>query len=414
MNLSHLTSIAELAAFLEGSQSVAYSHPADKTERYAFVQSVLKQFHYRALSKSDKGVVIRLLVQTTGYSRQQLTRLIKLYQTRGCVQRKPSIFKHKFAKKYTADDIRLLAEMDTRYATPSGAVIKKLCERAFTLFNQKEYEALAGISISHLYNLRQSASYKRQRQHFQKTQSRQNNLGERRQPQPNQQPGYIRVDTVHQGDQDGIKGVYHINAVDEVTQYEGVLSCCKISEQFLLPILDEMLHCFPFKLNGFHADNGSEYINHQVVELLNKLDIELTKSRPRHSNDNALAESKNASVVRKTFGYHHIQQAWADDINEFNRLYLIPFLNYHRPCYFPTLITDKKGKQKKLYPYDKMTTPYEKLKSLDNAAIYLKEGVTFEQLDHHAYAICDNEAADRMNQARNSLLKRINNEQRTA
>ncbi len=130
MNLSHLTSIAELAAFLEGSQSVAYSHPTDKTERYAFVQSVSKQFHYRALSKSDKGVVIRLLVQTTGYSRQQLTRLIKLDQTRGCVQRKPGIFKHKFAKKYTADDIRLLAEMDMRYAAPSSVVIKKLCERA--------------------------------------------------------------------------------------------------------------------------------------------------------------------------------------------------------------------------------------------------------------------------------------------
>ena len=414
MNLSHLKTIPELAAFLSGSQAVAYSLPGDKTSRYAFIQSVLKQFHYRALSKSDKGVVIRFLLQATGYSRQQLTRLINRYQTAGVVQRCPSPLSHRFARKYTAEDIRLLAEMDARYATPSGGVIKKLCERALTLFGQTDYESLAGISVSHLYNLRASPAYQRQRHHFEKTQSRQNNLGERRKPQPNQKPGYIRIDTVHQGDQDGVKGVYHINAVDEETQYEVVLSCCKISEQFLLPVLELLLALFPFKIKGFHADNGSEYINHQVVKLLNKLDIELTKSRPRHSNDNALAESKNASVVRKTFGYHHIEQAWADEINDFNQQHLIPFLNYHRPCYFPEIIIDDKGKQRKKYPYDKMTTPYEKLKSLDNADSYLKEGISFEQLDSIAYAINDNEAADRMNQARNELLKRINNEQKMA
>ena len=112
------------------------------------------------------------------------------------------------------------------------------------------------------------------------------------------------MDTVHQGDLDGVKGVYHINAVDEVTQYEVVLSCNRISEQFLIPILTEMLDIFSFHINGFHADNGSEYINHQVAKLLNKLHIEHTKSRSIHSNDTALAESKNASsVVRKTFGY---------------------------------------------------------------------------------------------------------------
>ena len=75
---------------------------------------------------------------------------------------------------------------------------------------------------------------------------------------------------------------------------------------------------------------------------------------------------------------------------------------------------DDKGKQRKKYPYDKMTTPYEKLKSLDKAETYLKEGISFEQLDSIAYAISDNEAADQMNQARYELMKRINNEQKTA
>ncbi len=179
------------------------------------------------------------------------------------------------------------------------------------------------------------------------------------------------MDTVHQGAQDGIKGGYHINAVDEVTQYEVVLSCSRISEQFLIPVLTEMLEMFPFNISGFHADNGFEYINHQVAKLLNKLHIKLTKSRSRQSNDNALAESKNASVVRKTFGYSHIEQHWADELNVFNQEYLNPFLNYHRPCCSPTIFIDDKGKQKKKYRYDKMMTPYEKLKSLEQAKNYL-------------------------------------------
>ncbi len=259
-----------------------------------------------ALFQRQKGIVIRFLLQVTVYSRQQLTRLIHQYLEAGVVQqRKP----HKpagFKQKYAAPDIALLAKMDERYDTPSGAVIKKLCECAFSVFDETEYENIANISVSHLYNIRGSTGYQKQRRMFEKIKSRrQVAIGERCKPNAMGKPGYIRVDTVHQGDQDGSKGVYHINAVDEVTQYEVVLSCSRISEQFLIPVLTEMLETFPVNISGFHAENGSEYINHQVAKLLNKLHIELTKSRSRQSNDNALAESKNASVVRKTFGYSH-------------------------------------------------------------------------------------------------------------
>lgn len=408
MNLKELKNTHELQTFLDGSQAVAFSIPGNKSARYAFIQSILKQFHYRALKKRERSVVVRFLLQVTGYSRQQLTRLIKQYQDAGVVQYRRSHKPPGFKQKYTAADIRLLAGMDERYDTPSGAVIKKLCERACTLFGQTDYENIAQISISHLYNLRASRDYINQRRTFDKTKSRKIAIGERRPPNAQGKPGYIRVDTVHQGDQDGVKGVYHINAVDEVTQYEIVLSCAKISEQYLIPILREMLKTFPFNVLGFHADNGSEYINHQVAKLLNKLHIELTKSRSRHSNDNALAESKNASVIRKIYGYSHIQQHWADELNGFNREHLMPFLNYHRPCYFPTTITDEKGKQRRKYHYDKMMTPYEKLKSLDKAEEFLKEKLTFEQLDKVVYKISDNEFTDQMNLAKKRLFKRIN------
>ena len=413
MNLKALKNTEELQTFLDGTQAVAFSVPGDKKARYDFIQSTLKQFHYRALNKRQKGIVRRFLLQVTGYSRQQLTRLIQQYLKSGVVQQRGTIKPLGFKRKYTAIDIALLADMDERYNTPSAAVIKKLCERAYSIFDETEYKNIANISVSHLYNLRSSAGYQKQRRNFEKTKSRQVAIGDRRKPNTTGNPGYIRVDTVHQGDQDGVKGVYHINAVDEVTQYEVVLSCSRISEQFLIPILTEMLEIFPFDISDFQADNGSEYINRHVAELLNKLNIELTKSRSRHSNDNALAESKNASVVRKTFGYSHIEQHWADEINVFNREYLIPFINFHRPCYFPTIFTDDKGKQRKKYHYDMMMTPYEKLKSLDNAKDFLKKSLSFEQLDIVAYKVSDNKSANQLNLAKKRLFKQIN-EQKNA
>ena len=240
-------------------------------------------------------------------------------------------------------------------------------------------------------------------------------IGERRAPAPNNRPGYLRIDSVHQGDQDGIKGLYHINAVDCITQYEAVATCERISEAFLIPALEALLQSFPFVILGFHSDNGSEYINHQVVKLLNKLLIEeQTKSRSRHSNDNALAESKNGAIVRKHLGYSHIPQRFATLVNAFDQAHLNPYINFHRPCLFAETTTDAQGRQRKRYPYKLMMTPYEKLKSLPNAKQFLKPGITFRQLDAQAHEITDNEAAGRMNNARAILFKTIFNRSKAA
>jgi hypothetical protein len=161
-----------------------------------------------------------------------------------------------FKQTYTTTDIALLAEMDERYDTPSGGVVKKLCERAYSIFDEVQYKNIANISVSHLYNLRGSTGYQNQRRHFEKTKSKKVAIGDRRKPNAAGKLGYIRVDTVHQGDQDGKKGVYHINAVDEVTQYEVVLSCRRINEQFLIPILTEILEIFPFNISGFQVSES--------------------------------------------------------------------------------------------------------------------------------------------------------------
>ena len=405
MNEAHLVTLAQVQQFLDGTEAVTFTM-ATKPERYSWIQHTLVRFRYLELSKAEKGVLMRYLAKVSGYSRQQLTRLISQYRA-SCVIRSVPRPANGFRCRYTREDIALLAELDELHGTLSGPATKKLCERAYEVFKQPEYQRLAGISVAHLYNLRKSTTYRRKRYTVTKTCPTPCSIGERRQPQPQGQPGYIRIDTVHQGDLDQQKGVYHINAVDEVTQFELISSVERISEAYLIPALTYLLATFPFVIHGFHSDNGSEYVNKQVAKLLNKLLIEFTKSRARQSNDNALVESKNGAVVRKHLGYAHIPQRHAQRLNAFHHHHLNPYLNFHRPCFFPVTVTDANGKQRKTYPYKQMMTPYEKLKSLPDAARYLKPEVSFAQVDEIAYQISDNEAARQLQQARKRLFQTI-------
>ena len=413
MNDEQLKTLAELQGFLDGTVMMDFAVAGD--ERYAFIARTVKRFDYGRLKRSNKAIVLRFLERVSGYSRQQIARLVKRSSERRAMVKRYCGSRTSFASTYTAADIGLLAQTDTLHGTLSGLATKKLMERAYGVFGDIRYQRLAIISVAHLYNLRQRPSYLHKRQVWTKTRPSGVPIGERRAPAPNNRPGYLRVDSVHQGDQDGVKGVYHINAVDCVTQYEGVATCERISEAFLIPVLEALLDSFPFVILGFHTDNGSEYINRDVAKLLNKLLIEeQTKSRSRHSNDNAQAESKNGAIVRKHLGYSHIPQRFAALVNVFCRDYLNPYVNFHRPCLFAETITDANGKQRKRYPYRLMMTPYEKFKSLPQAASFLKPGIDFDQLDAQARAMSDNDAAERMNAARSVLFKSIFNRSKTA
>lgn len=406
MKLEELKTIEQLSQFVDGTQRVIFKLKGCKAEKYKWVTGELVKFKYSRLSKKDKGAVILYLRKVTGYSKSQITRLINKYIKHGKITFRHVAIKG-FKSKFTKEDIRSLAKLDARHDRPCGQTVKKLLNRAYHVFNEKSYERLSDISVSHIYNLREKPTYHLFNRHFEKTKSKPSVIGVRKKPQPNGTPGYIRIDTVHQGDKGKKKGVYHINAIDEVTQFEVVFSVKKITEQYMIPALEYMIGFFPFKVINIHSDNGSEYINYTVARLLEKLRIELTKSRARHSNDNALAESKNASIIRKTLGYIHIPQHHAELLNRFNQRFLNPHVNFHRPCLFPETIIDKKGKEKRTYPYKLMNTPYEKLKSLENAKDYLNAGVSFETMDEVAYKITDNQSADLLQAARSELFNTI-------
>jgi hypothetical protein len=408
-----LKTLAQVQAFVSSNEAISFTL-TDRTAAYGWMTDTLKQFHYGRCTRADKGVLRQYLRKVTGFSRAQVARCIKQFNDDGAIKdrrRAPTV---PFARRYTTEDIRLLAEMDTLHGTVSGTTTRKLCERAFERHGDARFERLAGISNGHLYNLRQHKTYQSKRGSFDKTRPTKVNIGERRKPAPDGSPGYLRVDSVHQGDLDGIKGMYLINAVDEVTQFQAVFAVERISEAYLLPVLEAMMDAFPFVIKSFHSDNGSEYINHQVAKLLEKLRIEQTKSRSRQTNDNALAESKNASTVRKYLGYSHIPQHFASQVNAFTVEVLSPYLNYHRPCHFPTEFQDKKGKIRKRYRYQDMMTPYEKFRSLPEAEGYLKPGTTLKKLDALAAQCSDNEAAQHLNEARAELFQSINKSQQSA
>ena len=185
--------------------------------------------------------------------------------------------------------------------------------------------------------------------------------------------------------------MYHVNAVDEVTQWQVVGATPQIGEQWLLPVREAMLPQFPFRIRGFHSDNGSEFINHTVAKLLNKLLVEQTKSRPRHSNDNGLVEAKNGAVIRKHIDYGYIDSSDADAIMTFYRDHFNPYLNFHRPCGVPETTTDRKGKQRRVYR--RYATPWELLQEAPEFTRYLQPGIAAKQLQRKADACSDTQAA---------------------
>ena len=407
MDDSRTTSLEQIRALVEANSTVRFTGQL-RQEIYAWVEKTLVRHEYASLGKPDKGVLRLYLAGMTGLSRAQVTRLIRGYQQTGRVIATP-YRRARFPSIYTAADVTLLAYVDRAHGNLSGPATRRILEREHRQYGQAAYQRLAGISVAHLYRLRNTAAYRKRNTTYQPTRPTPIPIGERRKPRPQGAPGYLRIDTVHQGDQDGCKGLYHINAVDEVTQWEIVAATPQISELWLLPVLEAMLRQFPFAIRGFHSDNGSEFINYTVAHLLEKLLIEQTKSRAHHSGDNGLVEAKNGAIIRKHIGYGYIGAQHAQSMDQFYREHLNPYVNFHRPCAVPKVVIAANGKRRRIYP--RWATPFELLQESPDGESCLRPGITFAELDRYASSQSDTEAALAMQQAKRKLLGRLKGKQ---
>lgn len=407
MNTTHVPTLKEMADFVSGAQ-VLELHCSDRQEAYTYIQQVAVATKYKVLTRPNRGTIRAYLGAVTSYSPAQLTRLLNQYKQRGRIalaaRTQPT-----FSRIYTPADIATLAEVDSIHDHLSGPAMTEVLRREYELFGNEAYVRLRDLSPSHLYNLRETDTYRRTGHTYTKTKPAGVAIGQRTKPHPDGKPGFVRVDSVHQGDKDGEKGVYHVNLVDEMTQWEVVVCVEGLSERFMLPALTAALLQFPFQIINFHADNGSEYINQRVAELLERLLVNLTKSRPHHSGDNGLVETKNGAIIRKALGYTHIPRT-ADNVERINAWYthwFVPYLNFHRPCAFRVTTVDARGKRLHRYPKEGYMPPYEKLKSLPDAASYLNPGQSFVALDATAYATSDTQWARAMQAAKDLLWQSL-------
>ncbi len=405
MDDSEAVSLEQIRAFLAGSGEVRFTG-LKRAEVYHWVERTLVRHEYANLGRADKGVLRRYVGRMTGLGRAQVTRLIAGQRKTGRVKA-VQYQRTKFATRYTAADVGFSAGLRGPGArqserpgdqTDTGTRVHRI--RTSGLPAPSGDLGGTALSIPKLGRL----SCKCNATH-QPTRPTVIPIGERRRPQPQGLPGYLRIDTVHQGDQDGCKGIYHINAVDQVTQWEIVAATPQISELWLIPLLETMLQQFPFVIRGFHSDNGSEFINYTVARLLSKLLIEQTKSRAHHSGDNGLVEAKNGAVIRKHLGFGHIGVQHAAAVDTFHRDQLNPYVNFHRPCAVPSILTSANGKRRRIYL--RWATPFELFQQVPHCQNLLRPGVTLAQLEGFAQRQSDTEAALDMQRAKRRMLARI-------
>jgi hypothetical protein len=403
MDDSEATSLEQIRAFLAGSGEVRFDGQR-REEVYGWTERTLVRHRYTSLNRPEKGLVRRYIGRMTGLSRAQVTRLIAGYVESGRVRAAP-YQRRKFPSRYTKRDVELLAYVDKSHGNLSGPATKRILERECGEYGQSVFERLSRISVAQIYRFRNSSAYRKQNTSYQPTRPTVSRIGERRKPRPMGRPGYLRIDTVHQGERDGNKGVYHINAVDEVTQWEIVATVPQISEHWLIPVLEQLLAQFPFTIRGFHSDNGSEFINYTVAKLLDKLLIEQTKSRAHRTGDNGLVESKNGAVIRKHMGFGHIAAQHAEAVDQFHRHYLNPYINFHRPCAIAENVELPNGKRRRVYR--RWATPFEIFSQTPECEGYLRPGVSLAELKRFAAVQSDTEAAIAMQQAKQKLLSGI-------
>lgn len=399
MDDSRLTNINQIEKLLKSSQKLVLSlKDASINEKYQFIDQTIDRLNYSKLKRKDKRVVIKYVKKITGYKQAQSYRLISRAASGKLSHKKYK--RHNPNRKYSSFDIKLLEKTDERHLRLNTLATKEILRREYEVFHKEDYENISRVSPSHINNLRNHPIYRDS--YVNHTKSTIVPIGETKKPENNDIPGSIRVDSVHQRD------VYYINLVDEITQWEIVISVPQLTKEYLLPALKYILDQCPFVVFNFHSDRGSEFINYEVAEILNELLIHQTKSRSRHTNDNALVESKNGGVIRKNLGYGYFSKQIITELNQWLKNYFNIYLNYHRPSLYQTGIrVYLNGREMPIY--GQTTVPYEKLKEVSQKKRknFFKEGITFEELDKIAYQCSDNEFAKLMRDAESKLFSSV-------
>ena len=170
LQTQQLNSIEQVREFILGTHPVVFGL-SDRKQAHLWMTDTLRRFAYGGRSKEHKGLIKPYLSKVAGLSVAQVDRYIRQFLEEGSCEDRRKHSVNLFRTRYTDEDVRLLAELDSIHEGLSGPATKKLCERMYHVFGDRRYERLSTISNGHLYNLRKEAAYIQVRQVFQKTRS---------------------------------------------------------------------------------------------------------------------------------------------------------------------------------------------------------------------------------------------------
>ena len=366
-------------------------------DAYTWINSLLRNVRYNSLPKKDKHYVILYISKVLDLSVERTRHLASLWCKKGNIEYKKYKRSHIY-RKYSIDDITLLLDTFNIHKV-NGNAVKKILQDEYQIYGRKEYSNISNISGGYIYTL-----LKDKYRNLSKTKSIRSDIGIREPLRKDGKPGHLSIDTVHQKENNQFKEFYYINIVDFHTQWQLIYVVKQISEKYLLPVLQDMLQKFPFKIIEIHSDNGFEYINHKVSDILLRLHIKQLKSRPYKSEDNGQIETKN-TIIRKEMGYFPMPEKYIQPLSIFFSKYYNDYLNYHHPCAYPTLTKDNKGRIRRKYIQSNYMTPYQKLKEIDPKGITLQKGISFKDMDKKELQYSHNEYIKIVEKEKNKILK---------
>ncbi len=308
---------------------------------------------YARASKKAKGVILDRIQVEIGWSRQnarrQLNNALKRHGRASAVKRKPR------SRTYGFDTVKVLQRIWLVADRPCGKYLATVM--ATTLDNMEAHavsgafgpvrgrytpvvrEQLLGISPATIDRILKP--YKAQLQpdgisttHSTKNQYRQAIPIMTRIPAIDRQPGLVAIDTVaHCGLTAKGEYAFTLTVTDTFTGWTANRSVKNKASKWIVLALEEIRAEFPFPIDHAHTDNGSEFLNYAVTTWANAHDIQMTRSRPHHSNDNPFVEQKNGDIVRRNaFNYRY------DTPTELALLHrLWPLVNLRKNLFLPTM-----------------------------------------------------------------------------
>jgi hypothetical protein len=200
------------------------------------------------------------------------------------------------------------------------------------------------------------------------------------------QPGVMEADTVaHCGQSLDGNFVWSLTLTDIHSGWTANRAVWNKGYEGVKQAIADIESSLPFRLTGFHSDNGGEFLNHHLVRYFRErqLPVAFTRSRPHHRNDTAHVEQKNYTHVRLLLGYSRIENP--DLIPAMNELYRASELLNNLFCPSMKLLHKTKVGSRYVKHYDAPQTPYQRLMQSPNVLEPLKTHITELLCNHNPF-----------------------------